>query len=342
MNINKENYEAFYLDFLEGNLTPAMEKKFVDFLNSNPDLKIDDEGFLNEIEKESITIEKDFLRRETTTGLKESDYLMIAAVENELNSEEKKQLAALLQTEEHLAEELALFHKSKLKVDTSVSFSDKASLYKKSTIIPLWVKYSSAVAAAIVLFLFIPSIWSGKLSTKQYQPYATSFSLDFDNYDSLNTSNLIIEKSLDKAKPIIKPVMPQNQLANTSTIKKQPNPKNVKNIEKQDEIVPEIEEDFAREEAVKNETIDDAEPSLPKESNTLAEKAENEFTPINEFIKAKVLRNKSFSENLADELANATNDKVIFTKETGKNSETQKFAINIGKFSLSRKKTKRL
>ncbi|MBC8005772.1 MAG: hypothetical protein H7X84_09885, partial [Verrucomicrobia bacterium] len=37
--ITRDNYEAFFLDYLEGNLEETLIDQFLDFLEKNPDLK---------------------------------------------------------------------------------------------------------------------------------------------------------------------------------------------------------------------------------------------------------------------------------------------------------------
>ena len=39
MKINRNNYEAFFIDYLEGNLDEKMVDDFIEFLQQNPDLK---------------------------------------------------------------------------------------------------------------------------------------------------------------------------------------------------------------------------------------------------------------------------------------------------------------
>jgi len=39
MRITQDNYEQYFLDHAEGNLSPEMERELADFLDANPDLK---------------------------------------------------------------------------------------------------------------------------------------------------------------------------------------------------------------------------------------------------------------------------------------------------------------
>ena len=39
MQINRENYEAYFIDYLEGNLDELLVDDFIEFIKLNPDLK---------------------------------------------------------------------------------------------------------------------------------------------------------------------------------------------------------------------------------------------------------------------------------------------------------------
>src|SRR5438045_1843996 len=45
MKISRNNYEAFFLDFHEGNLSEEMKKEVLAFVKANPDLKDEFESF---------------------------------------------------------------------------------------------------------------------------------------------------------------------------------------------------------------------------------------------------------------------------------------------------------
>ena len=64
------NYEAFYLDYLEGNLSQEDNALFLAFLSQHPELKMDEEeiDFLLPIEEVSLTTN-------FKAGLKAIDFL---------------------------------------------------------------------------------------------------------------------------------------------------------------------------------------------------------------------------------------------------------------------------
>jgi len=65
MNINRSNYEAYLLDWMEGNLTVELQQELKAFLAANPDLQVDLEldEWIKLAEPEQIFELKDRLKR---------------------------------------------------------------------------------------------------------------------------------------------------------------------------------------------------------------------------------------------------------------------------------------
>jgi hypothetical protein len=92
--INRHNYEIFFIDYLDGNLSPSQEKQLWSFLKENPDLKDELENFEPvEISSEKQPFpEKQQLKK--TVLLDESnrsnfDELCIRYIEGDLSLKEK-------------------------------------------------------------------------------------------------------------------------------------------------------------------------------------------------------------------------------------------------------------
>ena len=71
-------------------------------------------------------------------------------------------------------------------------------------------------------------------------------------------------------------------------------------------------------------------------------KTNNDFVPIQKFAKDKIkkdlLKGKTFSETLVEEIAEISNDKITFEADKEKEGLFESFALNIGKLSISRNK----
>ena len=159
MKINKENYEVFLIDYLDGNLEEAVVSEVEQFLAMNPDIK-----------KEFVGIEKMHLSDKPTEfplkgkihfredGISETDYLCVGHIEGDLNEQEKKQLESLRQSEPTMERELKLFSLTKLKPALQIIFPNKKQLKQGQKIIrPAFWGYSAAasiVAAMIVFVMF--------------------------------------------------------------------------------------------------------------------------------------------------------------------------------------------
>lgn len=134
MNINKNNYEAFFLDYHEGNLTPQEVADLLLFVEQHPELKEELESFENvTIEDYSkITFEnKSDLKKEITDNNREEYF--IKAVENTLNAAEKTLLENYLKQYPQYIIDYNLFQKTKVQADTSIVFEKKDAMKKDLT-----------------------------------------------------------------------------------------------------------------------------------------------------------------------------------------------------------------
>ncbi|NEN24116.1 hypothetical protein G3O08_11450 [Cryomorpha ignava] len=114
--INIHNYEAFFLDFAEGNLTESQLVELNNFLDENPDLKSELESFeIVELpDLHNQTHEWTALKKPNTEDLKKDvklrDAFFLRAIEKQLTFIEKEMLNALLQNNQ-LKNEFALWGK---------------------------------------------------------------------------------------------------------------------------------------------------------------------------------------------------------------------------------------
>jgi len=155
--INKHNYELFFLDFIEGNLSESQIKDLNEFLAKNPNLKIQFDDFENvTLKPELIKYEqKEELIKQTQSKLFDIthfEYLAIAELENDISIKEKKELKNITNKKSEL--EIQLYKNTKLKADENIVYPFKNKLKRK--VIPIYVKISSYAAASIIaLFLIL-------------------------------------------------------------------------------------------------------------------------------------------------------------------------------------------
>ena len=159
MNINRDNYEEFFLLYVDNELTTAERKSVEQFIQENPDLA----GELDLFHKTSLVPddaivykEKELLMKNESDGLITMDNYeewLVAYLDNELLPADILRFEKFAEQHPSVKEELAIFRNTKLQADTDIIFKNKQVLYRrdeKVRVITLqWWKV--AVAAAIIL-----------------------------------------------------------------------------------------------------------------------------------------------------------------------------------------------
>lgn len=154
MKINRNNYEAYFIDYLEGNLDERLVDDFIEFLQNNPDLKEELSLFESiSIETENISFnKKENLYKEKYDLDNEFNQAAIAALEDDISEKEKAEFDKYILAHPKKQKDIVLFGKTKLQPDESILFNKKNTLYHYSVgrAILLW---SGRVAAVLVLAL---------------------------------------------------------------------------------------------------------------------------------------------------------------------------------------------
>lgn len=151
--INIQNYEAYLLDYMEGNLSKNDIAALRAFVVSHPELNID----LNELELVELYTER--LKFDDKEGLKKSPSQLISEeqyvdfIENNLSAEEKNRITALRNLYPEVNKELSLYEKTIVRADTSIIFENKEQLKKETKIIRLFSRQTLSMAAAITLLI---------------------------------------------------------------------------------------------------------------------------------------------------------------------------------------------
>jgi hypothetical protein len=162
--IDRYNYEEFFLDYLEGNLSDSDVKKLKNFLSHHPDLKKElDEMHLVELEEEIFWFDKSSLKQIPF----ESDFeeFCVAKLERDLEKEEEIAFNNYLNENLIGKAQYQLYEKTKLKADIDIIYPDKEGLKRKERkLIPYWL-LSGVGLAASVLILF--SVWNTFIIKKE-------------------------------------------------------------------------------------------------------------------------------------------------------------------------------
>ncbi len=158
MSINPSNYESWFLDYHEGNLSAEQVAELFLFLEKHPEFKEEFESFeqiLLDEESPLIFEEKDALYKTPGTIISETDDLLIAELECDLSTEQEALLRKKLQEQPQLAAERTLYAQTQLIADTSIVFADKQSLKKKepARVIAFNTRMWYSAAAGLVLLI---------------------------------------------------------------------------------------------------------------------------------------------------------------------------------------------
>jgi len=156
--INKNNYEIYAIDYLEGKLPPELQKEFESFLAANPDIK-------EELQlMENIEIDKPEQTYDYKSSLKKSDYeqygisyfeqLCIENIEGIIPEDRKRELADAIENNNDMLAEYKLYAETKLVPDSSVKYPYKNKLKKGKVIDFGKILHETMRAAAAIALLF--------------------------------------------------------------------------------------------------------------------------------------------------------------------------------------------
>ena len=157
MNINLTNYEAYFLDYHEGSLSPALVKELMEFISQHPEIKEEFESFesiaLNEAEE--ISFDKKELLKKSSNGINAGNFdeYAIQQVEGILSPVLQNELKAFIRQNPQYKKDLDLYTKTKL-VPENILFQDKFLLKKGNKKPYAYYYWSAAASVAIIIGIY--------------------------------------------------------------------------------------------------------------------------------------------------------------------------------------------
>jgi hypothetical protein len=131
MKITRENYETWFLDYLEGNLAPGDKEELLSFLSLNSDLAAQLDGEIPTFHPDlTITIDKGPLQKSAFDDKNIFDTTAIALAEGDLSPDEKVTFEKWIAMHPAKKIEVQLFAGTKLISDPNIRFQWKDSLKK--------------------------------------------------------------------------------------------------------------------------------------------------------------------------------------------------------------------
>ena len=157
MNINRHNYELFFLLYVDNELCVTERKALELFVKENADLQKELDMLQQSImpvDNITFNFKSSLLKPEKFSAAIEENLLLY--IDEELNKKEREAFELAMFNDENITTELKVLQLTKLLPDTNIIFADKQSLYRKENnrVIPFgWWR----VAAAAVFIGF--GIW---------------------------------------------------------------------------------------------------------------------------------------------------------------------------------------
>ncbi len=211
MKINRDNYEAYFIDYLEGNLNENLTDDFLEFLQKNPELKEElalVQSVSLEPEKINFT-KKELLIKEKYDVEEVFDEMAVALLEDDISTEEKVEFERYLSAHPEKQQQVGLFAKTKFIPDESIVFSKKNQLYQRT--LGLKVYLWSARAAAVLL-LALAVYWFTDETKNPQIPENKMVQVENENENTKSEGTTPIEigtpKKVSREEPAIAPIKP--------------------------------------------------------------------------------------------------------------------------------------
>lgn len=337
-NINKNNYEAFLLDYVEQNLSPEMVAELMLFLEQNPDLKAE----LDEYEN-TLFAQTPVATFEHKADIKQAaiEELMIAELEGLNNAKESAELQQAIKENALYASLFANYQKTIL-VPEQIVYADKNSLkHKETKVVPIYWWISSAAAVLFVVFTLNPFVTDNNnnissVDTRMFPIENNSQSFVDSSQSSVDSLQFTIyssQSSVGNSKPTVN----SSKSSVNSFHSSENNNKNPATSNQQ----PATSKEMIEIEPFKEKEYIEIEPFVAEEEPKQSE----EFLTVSEALKKEA--QKRLLEN---EVKTSSKELVaanVVAKVLGKNAEVEtsedasgevkEYALNIGGFSLSRK-----
>lgn len=168
MNINRYNYEEFFLLYVDNELTKAERLEVEAFVDANPDLR-EELNILNELKLKPETgirfNGKELLMKpEAGNGLINAtnyEEFFVLYVDDELTAAERREVETFAASNPALQQELNLLLQTKVEPEHAIVFPDKSLLYKqpKTDRKPVFILWTRVIAVAAMLLVALGIFW---------------------------------------------------------------------------------------------------------------------------------------------------------------------------------------
>jgi hypothetical protein len=199
MKIDRNNYEQFIIDYIEGRLNSIENKIVNQFIYENPDIAEEIKNVRSNIitDNEIRHIDRTKIYRSFSdiSEITDSNFeeFCIAYLENDLDSISNDHLLNYIGNDPENVEEFEFYQKIKIKADVNIIFSNKRKLKKQVYSRYRSVIYFSLIAASILLIIILRNYHIGTTDNNNLNNQIQKI--------ALNKSNIVV-KSTEQTKTI--------------------------------------------------------------------------------------------------------------------------------------------
>lgn len=215
MELNKETYEIWMIDYFDGNLNEQQIIELRNFLIMHPELDCDLEEDLVSLEQETLTYDEKSLLTKSVSYKKFED-LSVSSIEGLLNAEEDFKFKKKIKQDALLDKHFRLFELSKLEAE-NITYPYKSELRKTKVVrFPLkkLIQYGAVAACLIGVVLWFYS--SSQSSSSSYLADSNSNTyqevednaptFDFQEQASESIANIIKAKNVSPVPSKLEPI----------------------------------------------------------------------------------------------------------------------------------------
>ncbi len=336
--ITVDNYEAFFLDYIEGNLDEATKLELESFLLLHPHLKDElDQAYAFQLTPETIIYDgKDALKKfqfenMPVNGATFADFC-IAAHEGLLSENKKEELAIFMQADGTLLQEYIAYGKTILKPETIVCPA-KDKLYREVPVVKFRTIYIwRSVAAGLVLLVGIYTSFFNERAIEQPRlveqiPSPNKFSEPVVNVGQ----EVAVTPALKMAKP------------HRSSVIKVDNPSPTNSLDEEIFIEePQIEIQPIEEPEQELASVAMKEPVVYVNADTLFDSAKT-IEPASNLINEETGKHKLLAlvEEGVEKINKVTqSDNLALAHKTSPSGKIKSFSIKLGFIGFERKKAR--
>ncbi len=180
MKINKNNYEKFFIDYIDNNLDVNDIADLMIFLANNPDLENELFDIKNiKLSKNDNVVfnKKALLYKEHGLEIDSFENNCIAYIEGDLSNTEKNTFLNDINLSPNKQKIFNIYNGIKLSADKNIKFNNKNSLRKNAKISynkKLIISYLSS-AAAVILFIIVFNLYKQKPVENNYEKLNFSY-----------------------------------------------------------------------------------------------------------------------------------------------------------------------